>query len=155
METIEPATLEDIPQLAELLNVLFREEGEFQPDRKKQARALGMIIDSADRGIIFVARDGSEVAGMVGLLPTISTAEGGLAYWLEDLVVRPDRRGDGIGTRLLQHAIDYARAQGSSRITLLTGKKNTRAIQLYRRHGFTETTMTSLRLGLDAGSGTA
>ena len=58
----------------------------------------------------------------------------------------PSRRGDGLGSRLLQHAIDYARAHGFSRITLLTDRANSGAIRFYGRHGFAESEMTALRL---------
>ena len=92
--------------------------------------------------------EGTEVVGMVSLLFTISTAEGGPACWLEDMVVGPDRRGDGLGSRLLQHAIHYARIHGFSRITLLTDKVNAGAIRFYERHGFVESAMTALRLDL-------
>jgi GNAT superfamily N-acetyltransferase len=148
METIEAATVADIPQLANLLTLLFTQEVDFRPDRAKQERGLRLLIESPSTGVVFVAREGNEVVGMVSLLFTISTAEGGPACWLEDMVVRPDRRGDGIGNRLLQHAIDYARIHGFSRITLLTDKVNAGAIRFYERHGFVESAMTALRLDL-------
>jgi GNAT superfamily N-acetyltransferase len=112
MEKIEPAIPDDVPQLADLLNLLFTQETDFKPDREKQERGLRLIIESAHAGVILVAREGDEVVGMVSLLYVISTAEGGPACWLEDMVVRPDRRAGGLGSRLLQSAIDYARNHG-------------------------------------------
>jgi len=148
MEVITPATQDDIGQLAELLQVLFTQEVDFQPDAARQAQGLGMIIDSPKTGIILVAREGREIIGMVSLLFTISTAEGGPVCWLEDMVVRPDQRGAGVGSRLLAAAIDYARKHGFLRITLLTDKDNASARQFYLRHGFIESGMTALRLHL-------
>ena len=146
MEHITAATLSDVPQLAELLNLLFTQEAEFTPDRAKQERGLRLIIESNHVGLILAARDGDQVVGMVSLLFTISTAEGGPVCWLEDMVVRPDRRGSGLGSRLLESAIDYARTHGFSRITLLTDKLNAGAIRFYGRHGFVQSEMTALRL---------
>ena len=146
MEAITPATLNDVPQLALLLNLLFTQEADFTPDREKQERGLRLIIESAHVGVILAARDGDQIVGMVSLLFTISTAEGGPVCWLEDMVVRPDRRGGGLGSRLLQSAIDYARSHGFFRITLLTDKLNAGAIRFYGRHGFIESEMTALRL---------
>lgn len=148
MEKIEPSTTDDVPQLADLLDLLFTQEADFKPDRAKQERGLRLVIESPHVGVILAARDGGAVVGMVSLLFTISTAEGGPACWLEDMVVRPERRGGGLGSRLLQAAIDYARTHGFSRITLLTDKVNAGAIKFYGRHGFTESAMTVLRLGL-------
>ena len=148
METIAPATAADIPQLAALLHLLFTQEADFTPDRMKQERGLRLILESPGVGILFAARDGEEVVGMVSLLFTVSTAEGGPACWLEDMVVRPDRRGDGLGSRLLQHAIDYAESHGFTRIALLIDRENSGALRFYERHGFEESEMAALRLHL-------
>lgn len=148
MEVIEPAVPDDVPQLAALLDLLFTQEADFRADRAKQERGLSLVIGSADVGVVLAARDGGEVVGMVSLLYTVSTAEGGPACWLEDMVVRADRRGGGLGSRLLRAAIDYARDHGFTRITLLTDKANAGAIRFYGRHGFTESAMTALRLDL-------
>ncbi len=153
MATIEPATSDDIPQLCALLETLFAQEAEFTPDRAKQERGLRLILASPELGVVLVARDeneasGQQVVGMVGLLFTISTAEGGRAAWLEDMVVRPDRRGAGIGSRLLGAAIDLARRENLVRISLLTDGHNPGAMRFYERAGFTISEMTTLRLQL-------
>jgi GNAT superfamily N-acetyltransferase len=64
------------------------------------------------------------------------------------MVVQPDRRGSGLGSRLLTHAITYARSCGFVRITLLTDRVNGGAIRFYGRHGFQPSEMTALRLHL-------
>jgi GNAT superfamily N-acetyltransferase len=144
-ETIELAFLSDVPQLADLLGLLFMQEADFQPDRAKQERGLRLIVENPAIGAILVARDGDGIVGMVSVLFTISTAEGGPACWLEDMVVRPEHRGGQIGGRLLDAALALAKARGATRITLLTDKVNAGAMRFYGRHGFTESAMTALR----------
>ena len=148
MESIERAKLDDAASLAELLNILFTQEADFAADSSKQERALRLIIEKPETGIIFIARHASVPIGMVSLLFTVSTAEGGPACWLEDMVLHPHWRNGGLGTRLLQHAIDWASNHGFTRISLLTDKTNKDAIRFYRRQGFTESAMTVLRLSL-------
>jgi GNAT superfamily N-acetyltransferase len=148
MHPITPATKEDIPQLAGLLHLLFSQEADFKPDAGRQTRGLRQIIESPQSGIILVARSGAKIVGMVTLLFTISTAEGGPVCWLEDMVVHPDQRGNGLGSRLLSAAIDHARRHGFLRITLLTDTGNSAARRFYQRHGFVESGMTPLRLHL-------
>jgi ribosomal protein S18 acetylase RimI-like enzyme len=143
---IEMASADDIPQLSKLLAVLFAQEEEFEPDAAKQAAGLRQIIEYPEVGQILLLRDGEEVAGMVSLLYTVSTARGGRVALLEDLVVCPERRGIGAGSILLKAAINHARAAGCSRITLLTDHTNEAAIRFYRRHGFTASGMLPLRL---------
>jgi hypothetical protein len=65
METIEPATVGDIPQLVNLLTLLFTQEADFRPDRAKQDRGLRLLIESPSAGIVFVARARDQVVGMV------------------------------------------------------------------------------------------
>ena len=85
---------------------------------------------------------------MVSLLFTISTANGAPACWLEDMVIRPDRRGMGIGTRLLKHAVAYAKSHGFTRITLLTDRTSEKSIRFYEEHGFQHSEMVPMRLHL-------
>jgi GNAT superfamily N-acetyltransferase len=148
MIEIVPATLEDLPQLCGLLGMLFAQEADFRPDAARQERGLRLILEQPGVGRIFCARQGSTVLGMVSLLLTVSTAEGGRAAWLEDMVVLPDHRGHGLGERLLRHALAEARALGCSRITLLTDATNAAAMRFYERAGFVRSQMVPYRLGL-------
>ena len=143
-----PATAKDLPQLVELLVLLFTDEAEFQPNAEKQKRALEAILANPTIGRLFVAREGKRVIAMASLLYTVSTAEGGKAAWFEDLVVHPDERKRGIGEALLKVVVDHARAEGILRITLLTDMQNERAQALYRRAGFVGSPMRPMRLKL-------
>jgi len=138
----------DIPGMVELLGHLFKQEADFVPAPEKQRRALKLILAQPAMGRVFVLTQGTELLGMISLLFTISTAEGGKAAWLEDLVIRPDKRGKGLGTRLLRAAIDWAQREGLARITLLTDTDNKGARSLYSRHGFVASAMQPLRLTL-------
>src|SRR3954464_907652 len=117
---IEQATLEDLPQLTDPLPDLFSLEGDFIPDRAKQMRGLRLILEQPNRGRIFVLRHNGQILGMINLLFTISTAEGGFVILLEDVVVRRDFRGQGFGDKLIQYAVAYAKKKDFLRITLLT-----------------------------------
>jgi len=145
---IHLATEKDVPRLADLLGLLLAQEAEFAPDQGKQRRALRAVVSDAAIGRIYVVRDGTDLVAMVSLLYTVSSAEGGKAAWLEDLVVRPDRRGRGIGRTLLKHVAAQARADGVLRVTLLTDPDNERAHALYRSVGFEFSAMCPMRLKL-------
>ncbi len=145
MITIDDATLADIPALCDLLGLLFAQEADFTPDRAKQERGLRMILDDARVGAILVARDGRQAIGMVNLLFTVSTAEGARAMLLEDMIVRPDHRGQGVGLKLIEAAIARATATGCARITLLTDEDNNQAQWFYGRAGFRRSAMIPMR----------
>lgn len=137
---------EDIPLLCEFLELLFTQEAEFQPDTAAQAEGLRQIIDFPERGQILILRDGTSPIGMANLLFTVSTALGGRVVLLEDLVVRPERRGCGAGSMLLRGAVDFAASAGCRRITLLTDRVNEPAQKFYMRHGFKLSEMVPMRL---------
>jgi len=146
MATVHPATLEDIPAMAELLALLFMQEADFSPDLFKQQAGLKNIIQHPQIGNLFVLKEKGVVIGMVSLLYTVSTAMGGPVAILEDLVLGSENRGQGAGTKLLQAAINHAKEMGCLRITLLTDPTNRRAIEFYQRQGFVKSAMKPLRL---------
>jgi GNAT superfamily N-acetyltransferase len=82
---------------------------------------------------------------MINLLFTISTAEGGVVILLEDLIIHQDFRGHGLGSKLLNHALKYAKDKDFKRITLLTDRINSDAQRFYKRHGFFESAMLPMR----------
>ena len=136
---------EDVRDLTVLLGLLFAQETDFTPDPAKQKRALKDILAQPSAGRIFVARSNGRVVAMVNLLFHTSTAEGGSVILLEDLIVHPSCRKRGIGSRLLNHVLDFARRKHFRRITLLTDRRNRSAIRFYKRFGFTSSAMLPMR----------
>lgn len=145
---IELATVADIPELTTLLNLLFSQEAEFQPDIDAQYRGLSNIISNPEIGEILTIRTDDSIVGMINLLYTVSTALGERVALLEDMVVLPQFRGAGVGSKLLQAAIAHARTSGCKRVTLLTDGDNEAAQKFYCNHGFTASTMVPFRLKL-------
>jgi GNAT superfamily N-acetyltransferase len=145
---ITPAADEDIPALCRLLAILFTQEADFTPDATLQAAGLRMILANPATGLILCARQAGRVIGMVSLLFTVSTARGGRAAWLEDMIVDPAHRGAGTGALLLKEAIRQARDLDCVRITVLTDQFNAPAKRFYAKAGFTESAMVPLRLML-------
>ncbi len=139
------ATTEDLPQLAELLADLFTLESDFKPDRETQLRGLRLILDNPALGRLFVLRDGERVLGMANALITVSTAEGARVLLLEDVIVRAEQRGNGLGRRLVEHVLVWATAQGITRVTLLADRDNAAALDFYRKLGFADSQMKVMR----------
>jgi GNAT superfamily N-acetyltransferase len=146
-ETMEIAFADssELPQLAELLAELFELESDFRPRRDKQLRGLSMILADPALGRLFVLRVNSKVAGMVNALTTVSTAEGGRVLLLEDVIVRKEYRGRGLGRHLVEHVLDWARQRGMTRVTLLADRDNRAALDFYSKLGFEESHMKVLR----------
>ena len=147
--TISTATVQDIPALCALLGILFCQEVEFEADIVAQRRGLSEIITNPQTGKILVARFDTNVVGMINLLFSVSTALGGKVAWLEDMIIHPNWRNRGIGSSLLETALEHCRAEGMKRITLLTDSDNLAAQRFYRQHGFSESKMLPMRCLLE------
>ena len=148
---VRRASVSDIPPLCGLLALLFGQEADFTPDPDRQRRGLRLILEQPGVGLIFCAESPEGVIGMVSILFTVSTAEGGRVACLEDMFVDPGQRGHGIGERLLHEAIRSARDAGCKRITLLTDETdetNSAAMRFYSRAGFVRSRMVPFRLKL-------
>ncbi len=143
---IEPATLDNLPELTELLFELFSQEADFIPNREREMRGLRLLLEQPSRGRIFVLRSPVRIIGMINLLITISTAEGGFVLMLEDLIIHRDYRHQGLGTRLLEYAIEFAKKKNFLRITLLTDKPNDRLKRFFLKNGFVESDMIPMRM---------
>jgi GNAT superfamily N-acetyltransferase len=142
---IENASLEDIPALTTLLDSLFAIEVDFSADNTKQVQGLQMIIANPKLAIIKVARDAeNKVIGMVSAQLVISTAQGSYSAWVEDMVIAEKYRGKGIGRKLLDAAINWAKEKGASRAQLLVDIENEPALGYYQHLGW-ETTQLQAR----------
>ena len=145
---ISQAEHRDLNQLADLLAELFTLESDFRPDREKQLRGLRLTLDNPALGRLFVLRDCGRVAGMANALITVSTAEGCRVAVLEDVIIRNEYRGKGLGRRLVEHVLAWAKSEGMTRVTLLADRNNKAALDFYQKLGFEPSRMVVLRSSL-------
>jgi GNAT superfamily N-acetyltransferase len=82
--------------------------------------------------IAFVAIDGDEPVGGIALVRSNMDSHRDLSPWLAGTLVHPTRRGEGIGSALVEHAVHRARELRVARLYLYTE----RARGLYEKVGF-------------------
>lgn len=133
---IETATIEDLSAVTDLVMELMELQEDFTPNRDAQERGIQLVLEQPSRGRIFVLRNDERIIGMVNLLFTISTAEGGFVILMEDLVVHPEHRGQGYGTLLVNHVVEFAEKKSFRRITLLTDKLSSQSQGFFKKQGF-------------------
>ena len=141
---IRPASREDLRPMTRLLHELFAVETEFEIDEEKQRCGLEMLLDSPNAGIWVADRRG-RVVGMVVCQLVVSTAEGALSGWIEDLVVSSPYRKRGLGKALLKSAVQWAQEHGATRVQLLADSRNVPALIFYRKQEWLQTNMIALR----------
>ena len=146
---VEPATIEDLPALTDLVMNLLATSNDFTPDQTMQERGLQLILEQPSRGRIFVVRNKDRIFGMVNLLFTISTARGGFVILMEDVVIHPDHRGQGYGAMLVDYVFEFARKKQFKRITLLTDKMSAESQEFFKKQGFDYSNMIPMRKIID------
>jgi GNAT superfamily N-acetyltransferase len=145
--TIRSAASGDLDALVRLLGALFALEPDFPVHPQRQRRGLELMLAEPSRRVVLVAARGADVVGMVTAQLLVSTSEGGLSAWVEDLVVDARERGSGVGRALLAAVEREAVALGATRLQLLVDRENAPALGFYARVGWGSTRLLCLRRG--------
>ncbi|OLR91670.1 GNAT family N-acetyltransferase [Actinokineospora bangkokensis] len=94
-------------------------------------------IDSDPDQLLAVADEGGAVVGTLQLTLTPGLSRvGATRATIEAVRVRGDQRGDGLGQRLVEWAVDVARERGAVLVQLTTDASRTDAHRFYERLGF-------------------
>lgn len=133
---IRDAKKEDMPAVLELIKELAAFENE--PD------AVITTVDTLEKeGFgeqplfhVFVAEVAGKIEGMALVYYRFSTWKGRTLH-LEDLIVREEKRGTGLGNALYRKVIEYAKAQNLKRVEWVVLDWNKHAINFYERSGAT------------------
>jgi ribosomal protein S18 acetylase RimI-like enzyme len=133
-------------QMCDLLAELFAMEADFSADREKQRNALTLLVaERLNSSLTVVAVKGYQVIGMCSIQALISTAEGGPAGFVEDVIILGEYRGQGVGTAMLDVLLSWCRARGMTRVQLLADKDNEKALAFYGSRGWESTNLVCLR----------
>jgi GNAT superfamily N-acetyltransferase len=133
--TIRPATRDDVPLVLELIRELADYEHLLDEVVLDTALLEQHLFGERPVAEVVIAEVGDEAAGYALFFPTFSTFLGRPGIWLEDLFVRPARRGAGIGRALLAHLASLAVARDCGRLEWSALDWNEPALAFYRGLG--------------------
>ncbi len=83
----------------------------------------------------FVFENDGSIAGYSMIAKSYSTEFGGQCLWIEDLYIRPQFRGLGIGTKFFSYIEEFYK-NDAVRFRLEVEKDNSRAIEVYKKCGY-------------------
>lgn len=143
---IRPATSEDIPAIQHLYRFLDQHHVALYPDvfqpLETDARPESLIqewLDNPEANYL-VAEIAGEVVGFLNLRkmnsPDLPVFQPRSWAHVENAVVAPDRRGQGLGKSLFEAAIVWAREQGLERMQTMVWSANRSAHNFYLQRGF-------------------
>ena len=137
---IFPATEADLPALAELAGVIWRQHYPGIISTAQIDYMLGKMYaletlreEIGSRGIRFYRL---LVDGRFGGFVSLGPADADGVMKLHKCYLLPELHGRGHGSRLLKHCETEARRLGARRLMLAVNKRNTKAVAAYQRNGF-------------------
>ena len=134
--TVRAAREADVPVIVSLIRALAEYE--------KAAPGAVSLTDDLLKEALFgsrpsveglIAETGSALAGYALFFHNFSSWRGRRGLYLEDLFVRPELRGRGIGKALMQELSRIAAARGCARIEWIVIDWNSPAIGFYKSLG--------------------
>jgi len=129
--SIRPAVLSDYPNILEL----FREFSVYQKLPERMKNSLEKMNEEQDYFHCFVAEtEDKEIIGYATWFYTYFTWSGKGMY-IDDLFVKPEYRGTGIGKMLLNKIIDLARESKCHKLRWQVSWWNKPAIEFYEKMG--------------------
>jgi GNAT superfamily N-acetyltransferase len=135
MLAIRPATVNDANLLAVLIRELAEYERELDAVLISEADLLRDGFGPQPRFRALIAEWGGQPAGYALFFGSYSTWEGRPGLFLEDLFVRPQFRGQGIGKSLLAAVARIARQENCYAIRWEVLDWNALAIEFYHSLG--------------------
>jgi ribosomal protein S18 acetylase RimI-like enzyme len=131
----KPATPDDIETLIAMMRELYAHDGTVF-DEAIARRALVGVIGDDTLGRVFLIILASDVAGYAVLTFGYSLEFHGRDAFVDEIYLRAEYRGQGIGKRALQFLAELCAAEGVNALHLEVERANVSAQAVYRKFGF-------------------
>lgn len=144
--TIRLATEQDIPRLQELLQQILWVHHEARPDLFQEkgskfidAELKELLVDKQKPVFVYEDETGQIMAHLFLVIQEITENQAPQVahktLFIDDLCVDAVARGQKLGEKLYQFALDYARKEGCYNLTLHVWNDNKGALRFYERQG--------------------
>ena len=102
-----------------------------EPDNERNRRFFARFLHPSEEGLLLGAWVDGRLAGFATLYWFHSSVDASDAVLMNDLFVREDVRGSGIGRALIRASMDETRRRGGQRLEWYTAPDNRTAQRLY------------------------
>ena len=135
---IRPATVDDIPAIVAMLaDDPLGAQRESPDDLAPYLTAMERLRADPHQHLVVAVREGRVVGTLqLTIIPRLSR-RGATRSVIEGVRIHADERGGGLGSRLIEWAIDTSRREGCQLVQLTSDNTRTDAHRFYERLGFT------------------
>ncbi len=135
---IRNANTNDLDSFVRLYQISYKNMEEYAYTRKREIKWYFKWLMKRDEYGFFVAEIKEPVGFVACDANWISFFEGKKLGEIHELFVDPDYRNRGVGRKLLDVGIEYAKSRGRELIELWVGMTNHTAKEFYKKVGFIE-----------------
>jgi GNAT superfamily N-acetyltransferase len=132
---IRPARVEDVSLILELIRDLATYERAPQEVTATEEQLVSVLFRERPVAEVLLAFEGQSAVGFAVFFYNFSTWLGRPGLYLEDLFVKPEKRGKGYGRALLVELAKIARERDCGRMEWAVLDWNEPAIKFYRALG--------------------
>ncbi|MGW4866721.1 N-acetyltransferase family protein [Streptomyces chartreusis] len=134
---IRPAATDDIPAIVGMLaDDPLGARRESLDDLTPYLSAFERLTSDPNQHLVVAVREGRVIGTLqLSVIPGLSR-RGATRSIIEAVRIHADERGSGLGTRLIEWAIDESRRQNCRLVQLTSDKSRTDAHRFYERLGF-------------------
>jgi GNAT superfamily N-acetyltransferase len=132
---IRPACVQDVPVILELIRDLATYERAPEEVVATEEQLVDVLFGERPVAEVLLAFEGESPVGFAIYFYNFSTWLGRPGLYLEDLFVKPEKRGKGYGRALLVDLAKIARDRGCGRMEWAVLDWNEPAIEFYRALG--------------------
>ena len=136
MIVIRPANSADQEDVLALLRIYCDEANTPLSDEHLLAGLVPLLTEN-QHGVVLLAEE-EKIIGYSILTWGWGIESGGMEALVDEMLIHPSRRGEGIGEMLLQATLERAKQEGVKVVFLETEKDNPRSRKLYSKVGFEE-----------------
>src|SRR6058998_1492567 len=132
---IRSASVEDVPIILQLIRDLATYERAPHEVTATEEQLIDVLFGQRPSAEVLLAFEGKSPVGFAVFFHNFSTWLGRPGLYLEDLFVKPEKRGEGYGRALLVELAKVARDRGCGRMEWAVLDWNEPAIKFYRTLG--------------------
>ncbi|CAL9304546.1 N-acetyltransferase family protein [Streptomyces sp. SudanB182_2057] len=135
---IRAATADDLPAIVAMLaDDPLGAQRESPDDLTPYRTALARLADDPNQHLVVAVREDRVIGTLqLTIIPGLSH-QGATRALIEAVRIHADERGSGLGSKLIEWAIDTSRHLGCRMVQLTSDKTRTDAHRFYERLGFT------------------
>lgn len=141
---IRLARIDEVKDLQILNDEVFIDNQKYDSDldmnwaRSDKGREYFTKLLSNPNAFCLFAEENKKIVGYIAAAPKDISYRKSKYIEIENMGVIPEYRSKGIGAKLIQKCLEWAKSKGSQKVYVNSYFKNIKAISFYKKNGFSE-----------------